>query len=392
MHTPLSLTKQLIERASITPDDGNCLAYIARCFADTGASVEYFNQGAVKNLFIQYGGQGPLLLFLGHVDVVPPGPIHEWATPPFSAIEQDGFLYGRGSADMKSAVAAMVVALLRFIKQAQKPIPFRVGLLLTSDEEGPAQDGIKYVMQVLQNRGTKIDYCLVGEPSCEKILGDTIKIGRRGTLSGQLTIFGKQGHIAYPHLAINPIHESMPALCALMQTQWDEGNDDFQPTALQFSNIHSGSGVGNIIPGTLSASFNFRFALGVSAETLKNRFETILKNHQLHYEIEWTLGGLPFLTHTGLLLDVTQQSVQAVTHRTPTLSTHGGTSDGRFVALTGAEVIEFGLVNETIHQINECVKIDDIDLLTDIYTRILEKLLKHSSSLVVVSEKSLKIR
>ena len=373
MHTPLSLTKQLIERASITPDDGHCLAYIAECFAQADVAIEYLNQGAVKNLLIQHGNQGPLLLFLGHVDVVPPGPIQEWATPPFSAIEQDGFLYGRGSADMKSAVAAMVVALLRFIKQAQKPIAFRVGLLLTSDEEGCAQDGVKHVMSVLEKRGTKIDYCLVGEPSCEKILGDTIKIGRRGTLSGELTIVGKQGHIAYPHLAINPIHQAMTALSALIETQWDEGDAYFQPTALQFSNMHSGTGVGNVIPGILQAAFNFRFAYGTSEEILKNRFEAILRQHGLTYEIEWHLGGLPFLTNAGLLLDVTQQSVAAVTTRTPKLSTHGGTSDGRFVALTGSEVIEFGVVNQTIHQINECVKIDDIALLTDIYTHILEK-------------------
>jgi len=373
MHTPLSLTKQLIERASITPDDGGCLAYIVECFAHTNVAVEYINQGAVKNLLIQYGTQGPLLLFLGHVDVVPSGPIDEWATPPFHAIEQAGFLYGRGSADMKSAVAAMVCALLGFIKQTHNLPAFRVGLLLTSDEEGVAQDGVKYVMEVLQKRGTKIDYCLVGEPSCEKILGDTIKIGRRGTLSGQLTIVGKQGHIAYPHLAVNPIHQVMPALCDLIQTQWDQGDDYFQPTALQFSNIHSGTGVGNIIPGSLIASFNFRFAVGTSEQQLKNRFEKILQKYGFHYEIEWSLGGLPFLTSCGLLLDITQQSVQAVTHCTPKLTTHGGTSDGRFVALTGAEVVEFGITNQTIHQINECVKITDIDLLADIYTDILKK-------------------
>jgi succinyl-diaminopimelate desuccinylase len=377
MLTPLLLTKALIQRVSITPDDADCLDYIAACFAASEVGVEWINQGEVKNLFIHYGDQGPLFVFLGHVDVVPPGSVEEWDTPPFSAIEKNGFLYGRGSADMKSAVAAMVCAMLNFIQQTNNKPAFRLGLLLTSDEEGVAEHGIKHVMRVLESRATKIDYCLVGEPSCENILGDTIKIGRRGSLSGQLTIFGKQGHIAYPHLAINPIHQSLPALLELTQTQWDEGDPHFQPTALQFSNIHSGTGVGNVIPSTLHATFNFRFAFGISVETLKNRFEAILHKHQLHYEIVWSLGGLPFLTHAGWLLECAQQAVQAVTGCVPELTTHGGTSDGRFVALTGAEVIEFGVVNKTIHQINECVKIDDIHLLAEIYLCILKKFNEH---------------
>lgn len=372
MPTPLSLTKLLIEHASVTPNDGGCLALIAALFDDTSACIEYFNHGEVKNLWVQYGDQGPLLIFLGHVDVVPPGPLDAWHTPPFSAVEREGFLYGRGSADMKSGVAAMVCALLRFIKDPpQQPLPFRIGLLLTSDEEGVAEDGVKYVMSVFQERQIKIDYCLVGEPSSEKIFGDTIKIGRRGSLSGQLTILGKQGHIAYPECARNPIHEATAALFDLIQIEWDQGNDYFQPTALQFSNIKSGTGAGNVIPGTLTALFNFRFAAGTEAETLKNRFEGILKKHHLSYEITWTLGGLPFLTASGRLLTILKQSVADVTQVTANCSTRGGTSDGRFVALTGAEVIEFGLINQTIHQINECVKMTDIDLLSDVYYHVL---------------------
>ncbi|MCD6047705.1 MAG: succinyl-diaminopimelate desuccinylase [Gammaproteobacteria bacterium] len=370
----LALTKSLIEKKSVTPDDAGCIDLISELLQKQNFQLERFDTDSVKNLFAYYGDHGPLLIFLGHTDVVPSGPIEQWQFPPFSPTEHEDYLYGRGAADMKSAVAAMVCALINFIQQNPK-INFRVGLLLTSDEEGVALHGTRHVMEVFQQRGIKVDYCLVGEASSEKIFGDTIKVGRRGTLSGKLTIYGKQGHIAYPQLAKNPIHCFAKALNEICENQWDDNhNAYFQATQCQFSNIHAGTGANNVIPGTLIADFNFRFSTTSTPESLQQKFIAILDKHQLKYTIDWHLGGLPFLTEKGLLLDCTQQTVQSLTGITPALSTAGGTSDGRFVAPTGAEVIEFGVINQTIHQINECVKIDDLSKLSEIYLAILYKM------------------
>jgi succinyl-diaminopimelate desuccinylase len=377
MISSIELTKILIAKESITPNDGGCLSLIADQLRAENFNIEYFNYGLVKNLFACYGDKGPLFVFVGHVDVVPTGPVTAWANPPFIATEKDGFIYGRGSADMKSAVAAMVCALIDFVKQCPSA-NFRAALLLTSDEEGIATDGIQAVMKAFQQRDIKIDYCLVGEPSSDQKFGDTIKIGRRGTLSGKLTLIGKQGHIAYPQLADNPIHHAATALNDLLQTEWDQGNQYFQPTALQFSNIHAGTGANNVIPGQLQADFNFRFSPETHTEKLQAQFEAVLNKHQLNYTIDWHLGGLPFLTNGGVLLKATEQSISEVTGTKANLSTHGGTSDGRFIAPTGAEVVEFGVMNQTIHQIDECVNAEDIHSLTVIYTKILEKIQEHT--------------
>lgn len=372
-HDVFNLTQQLIDRASVTPDDGGCLSFIEQCLTPLGFSAEYLNRGSVKNLYLTYGTQGPLTVFLGHVDVVPTGPLAQWASPPFTATVRDGYVYGRGSADMKSAVAAFVVTLQRFVRR-WPDVAGRVGLLLTSDEEGPSIDGVRHVMQVLQARGEHLDYCIVGEPSATLQLGDTIKVGRRGSLSARLTIHGTQGHIAYPQLADNPIHRAAPFLNALINTQWDQGLPPFSPTSCQISNIQAGTGATNVIPGQLIIDFNFRYSPAVTVAQLQQRVEQLLQDHALRHDLQWQHSGEAFLTQPGRLVAATLHAIAEVTQLTAHCSTDGGTSDGRFVAPTGTEVVEVGVVNKSIHQIDECVKISDLEPLCAIYLTILEQL------------------
>lgn len=333
--------------------------------------------GEVSNFWAQRGESGPLLAFAGHTDVVPTGPLSEWHSPPFEPSVRDGVLFGRGSADMKGSLAAMVIACEEFV--AEHPDhPGRIGFLITSDEEGPAVDGTVRVLQYLQAQGQAIDWCVVGEPSSAQTLGDVIKNGRRGSLGAVLTVRGVQGHIAYPHLADNPIHKLLPALHALTSEQWDQGSEFFQPTSLQVSNIHGGTGATNIIPGDVQVVFNFRFSTAVSEPQLRQRTESILQAHNLDYTIEWQLSGPPFLTPAGVLVEAAADSIRDVTGRAPQLSTSGGTSDGRFIAPTGAQVVEVGPVNATIHKINEQVLVADLPRLAAIYKGILQRLLLQS--------------
>ena len=372
--TVLNLTQQLINQASITPDDGGCLKIIEDALTPYGFCAEYFNKNHVKNLYLKRGTIRPLTVFVGHVDVVPTGPLEQWTSPPFCATEREGYLYGRGSADMKSGIAAFIVALQRFITE-NPDHPGSLALLITSDEEGPSIDGVRHVMEIFKERGEQIDYCLVGEPSSNETLGDTIKIGRRGSLSATLTVHGKQGHIAYPHLADNPIHRFAPLLQALTETTWDNGHPDFEATSCQFSNLHAGTGAANVIPGDLSAEFNFRYSPSVTAKALQQRVEALVQTFTPHYTIKWRHSGDAFLSPCGPLRLAAIKAIHTLTGLTPLCSTGGGTSDGRFIAPTGAEVIEVGVINKTIHQIDECVKIDDLNRLTTLYFELLKHLL-----------------
>jgi succinyl-diaminopimelate desuccinylase len=370
----LALTQQLIALPSITPNDSGCQALMGERLARAGFAVENMRFGEVDNLWATRGDQGPLLVFAGHTDVVPPGDLRSWQSDPFDATISDAALFGRGTADMKASLAAMVVACERFVA-ASPDHAGRVGLLITSDEEGPANDGTVKVMEALTNRRERIDWCVVGEPSSTHELGDLVKNGRRGSLNGSLVIRGKQGHIAYPHLADNPIHRALPALDALVKEPWDRGNDFFDPTSLQISTIRAGEGVTNVIPGNLQVLFNVRFSTEVTADAIRERCEAILNQHNLSYDIDWSLSGEPFLTTPGVLLNAVSESIAAVTGLRPQVSTGGGTSDGRFIAPSGAQVVEVGHVNETIHQCNERVKLTDIPRLTQIYQGIMERLL-----------------
>ena len=330
--------------------------------------------GDVDNLWATRGGQGPLLVFAGHTDVVPPGDIASWESDPFQATTIESDLVGRGASDMKASLAAMVVACENFVGE-HPDHSGRIGFLITSDEEGPAKDGTVKVMEALAARGESIDWCVVGEPSSTRQLGDLVKNGRRGSLNATLVIHGKQGHIAYPHLADNPIHGALPALNALVNEAWDAGNDFFDPTSLQISTIRAGQGVTNVIPGSLEVLFNVRFSTEVTADGIRERCETLLKQHNLSFDIDWSLSGEPFLTTPGALLSAVTCSIEAVTGSQPAVSTGGGTSDGRFIAPGGTQVVEVGHVNETIHQCNERVKLADVPRLTEIYRGILERLL-----------------
>lgn len=333
--------------------------------------------GDVSNFWAERGDQGPLLVFAGHTDVVPTGPVSQWNTPPFEPSLRDGILFGRGSADMKGSLAAMLIACEEFV--AEHPDhPGRIGFLITSDEEGPAVDGTVRVLNYLQERGQSIDWCVIGEPSSTATLGDVIKNGRRGSLGAVLKLRGVQGHIAYPHLADNPIHRLLPALHALTTEVWDEGNAFFPPTSMQVSNINGGTGATNVIPGDVEVVFNFRFSTEVSEFELRQRTESILRAHKLDYTIQWLLSGEPFLTPTGQLIEATVASIREVTGQEPELSTAGGTSDGRFIAPTGAQVVEVGPVNATIHKLNEQVLASDLPRLAAIYTGILQRLLLQS--------------
>lgn len=370
----LALCCELISRASVTPDDQGCQALMAEFLGELGFDIEPLRFGEVDNLWARYGSEGPLLVFAGHTDVVPTGPLEAWQSPPFEPELRDGLLYGRGTADMKGSIAAFMTATKRVLKD--KPaLRGSLGYLITSDEEGPAIDGTVRVIETLEARNEKIRWCLVGEPSSTDKLGDIIKNGRRGSLNADLTIKGKQGHIAYPHLARNPIHLALPALTELTQVTWDEGNDFFPATSFQISNLNSGTGATNVIPGTVNLKFNFRFSTEVTAEQLRDRTEQILNAHRLDYEIIWNLSGKPFLTEPGDLTNAAAAAIRDFCGYDTQLSTSGGTSDGRFIAPTGAQVIELGPINATIHQLNECVSAEDLDTLTDVYESIIRRLL-----------------
>ena len=370
----LSLAEQLISLRSVTPEDGGCMPIIAERLEHIGFKCEYINRGAVTNLWARRGSASPLLCFAGHTDVVPTGPIDQWHSDPFEPVQRDGMLYGRGAADMKSSLAAFVTSIEAFVA-ARPTHTGSIALLLTSDEEGDAVDGTVAVTEALRTRHETMDYCIVGEPTAVNQLGDTVKNGRRGSLSGKLTVKGIQGHIAYPHLAKNPIHLAAPAIAELAQTTWDEGNEFFPPTTWQISNIHGGTGASNVIPGAVEIQFNFRFASASTPDELKSKVCGLLDRHGLDYSINWTLGAKPFLTGRGALVDATLSAIREETGIDAELSTTGGTSDGRFIAEICPQVIEIGPVNATIHKINECVDIAALPKLSAIYRRILEKLL-----------------
>ncbi len=374
MSNPLELTQQLVSRLSITPEDDGCQKLIADRLSRIGFHIEHLPRQDVDNLYARHGHRGPLLLFVGHTDVVPSGPREHWHSDPFIPTIRNGHLYGRGVADMKGSLAAMVIACERFFKQ-HPHVAGSVAFLITSDEEGPALHGTRDIVKHLQSRGEQINYCIVGEPSCETVLGDTIKVGRRGSLSGMLTIQGQQGHIAYPHRADNPIHRFAPVLQELCAMSWDSGNADFPPTSFQISTIQAGIGSTNTIPGQLDVKFNFRFSNVFTVNALKERVIAVLNEHRLQYKMTWQHSGDPFLTPDGPFRQIARQAVNEITGITPVYSTSGGTSDGRFIAQTGAQVIEFGLCNPTIHQVNECVKVNDLEQLAKIYERMMVLLL-----------------
>ncbi len=374
MEKTLDLCCELIRRQSVTPADAGCQALLMARLSAAAFRCTPLSFGEVANFWAERGGEGPLLVFAGHTDVVPTGPENRWRFPPFEPTLADGLLYGRGAADMKGSLAAMVVACEEFVA-AHPDHPGRIGFLITSDEEGPAVDGTVRVMRHLQEQGTHIDWCLVGEPSSSAQLGDVIKNGRRGSLGATLTVQGVQGHIAYPQRADNPIHRALPALAALAREEWDRGNRFFPPTSMQISNINGGTGATNVIPGELVVQFNFRFSTELSEAELRARTEAILDAQGLDYRIEWQLSGQPFLTPAGALVDAVAESIREVTGLDPELSTAGGTSDGRFIAPTGAQVVELGPVNASIHKVDEHVAVDDLPRLAAIYRRVLERLL-----------------
>ena len=371
--TTLELTQQLIACPSITPQDAGCQELLATHLAELGFNMEALPFGEVTNTWARRGTQGPLLIFAGHTDVVPTGPPTKWTFPPFTPTIQDGYLYGRGAVDMKSALAAMVMACTQFIT-THPHHKGSIAFLLTSDEEGPSIDGTTKVIDFLTERGEKMDWCIVGEPSSDKKLGDFIKVGRRGSLNGGLTIYGQQGHIAYAKNSNNPIHQATAILSELYATSWDQGTEYFSPTRFQASNIHSGTGASNVVPGELELTFNFRYSPALTAEALKISVEKILQKHSLHYHLEWSVPARPFYTKIGHFSKSCQAAVHKITGITPELSTLGGTSDGRFISPTGCEVVELGLCNATIHEVNERVPIADLDRLTQIYKELLVSL------------------
>ena len=370
----LRLARELISRRSVTPEDGGCQELLAERLARLGFAIEPVRRGEVTNLWARRGDARPLLCFVGHTDVVPTGPIEKWASDPFVPTERGGKLFGRGAADMKTSIAAFVVAVEGFLARHSSPRG-SIALLITSDEEGPAIDGTSKVVELLKSRGEHIDYCLVGEPTCVSRLGDTIKNGRRGSLSGTLRVRGVQGHVAYPHLAKNPVHIAVPALTELAATEWDRGNEYFPPTTWQISNIHGGTGAANVIPGEVEILFNFRFSTASPPEALKARVGSILDRHGLDYELDWSLSGTPYLTPRGRLVETLSAAIRDITGAAPEVSTTGGTSDGRFVAEFCPEVVEFGPVNASIHKLNEHVDLSAIESLREIYQNLLRRLL-----------------
>src|SRR5579859_5278288 len=374
MSQTLELTQNLMARRSVTPADEGCQAVMSERLAAVGFKIEPLRYGSVENFWATHGSGGPVFCFAGHTDVVPTGPLEEWKTDPFVPSVRDGVLYGRGAADMKSGLAAMVTAAEAFAA-AYPNHKGSIAFLITSDEEGPSVDGTKRVVETLAARKERIDFCVVGEPSSEKTIGDTIKVGRRGSFSGRLTVHGVQGHVAYPHLAENPVHTFAPALAELTSRVWDEGTEHFQPTTFQISNFNAGTGAPNVIPGELKARFNLRYSPIQTQERIKETVEGILRKHGVRYTIEWYVSGEPFYTAPGVLSDAVGSAIQQVTGARPKLSTGGGTSDGRFIAPLGAQVVELGVVNATIHKVNESVRVDDIDQLHRIYVSVLRNLL-----------------
>jgi succinyl-diaminopimelate desuccinylase len=370
----LELASELIARRSVTPEDGGCQVLLAERPARSGFHCEHLPYGEVKNLWARRGRGRPLVCLAGHTDVVPPGPLGEWESDPFVPSLRDGRLYGRGAADMKSSLAAFVLAVEIFVAERPKH-QGSIALLITSDEEGPSIDGTARIVERMKARGETIDYCIVGEPTSVAELGDMIKNGRRGSLSGRLTVRGLQAHIAYPQLGRNPIHLLAPALAELAAIEWDRGNEHFQPTSWQVSNIHAGTGAGNVIPGELTLDFNFRFSTESTEASLRSRLEAVLKKHGLDYTVEWVLGGKPFLTRRGRLVEVVSQVIRNHTGRMPELSTTGGTSDARFIAEICPEVVEFGPVNASIHKLNEHIELAALDKLPGIYLDTLRALL-----------------
>ena len=374
-NTPtLALTEELISLHSVTPADGGCQLKMAERLTPLGFNCETIASGDVTNLWARKGTAQPLLVFAGHTDVVPTGPLAQWSSDPFTPTHRDGKLYGRGAADMKTSLAAMVVACEEFIT-AHPDHKGSIGFLITSDEEGPAIDGTVIVCNQLKARGEQLDYCIVGEPTSVKQIGDMIKNGRRGTMSGKLVVKGIQGHIAYPHMAKNPIHLAAPALAELVSIEWDQGNEYYSPTSWQVSNIHAGTGASNVIPGECVVDFNFRFSTASTVDGLQQRVHAVLDKHGLDYDLKWTVGGLPFLTPKGNLSDAMSSAIKAETGIDTELSTSGGTSDGRFIAQICPQVVEFGPTNATIHKIDEHIFVSEIEPLKNIYRRTLENLL-----------------
>ncbi|MCC6474109.1 MAG: succinyl-diaminopimelate desuccinylase [Burkholderiales bacterium] len=371
----LALAKQLIACRSVSPEDGGCQEIIAGRLRACGFTVEHMPRGNVLNLLARRGAGAPGVCFAGHTDVVPPGPLTQWLHDPFSPFERDGRLYGRGAADMKTSIAAFVTAIERFVG-AHPEHPGTIVLMITSDEEADAVDGTARIVEALAARGESLDYCIVGEPTCEQRFGDTLKNGRRGSLSGTLRVHGIQGHVAYPHLARNPIHQAAPALAELAAIRWDEGDEDFPPTTWQASNIHGGTGASNVIPAEVSVQFNFRFGAATPPETLKRRVHELLDRHGLEYELQWTVSAVPYMTPRGRLLEAARAAIREVTGVDPAVSTSGGTSDGRFIVAVAREIVEFGPLNESIHKLNEYVPLADSEPLSRVYELLLGRLLR----------------
>lgn len=374
MSKTLALTEELIALSSVTPEDKGCQSRLIELLEPLGFVCETIESDGVTNLWARKGSAQPLLVFAGHTDVVPTGPLDQWTSPPFVPTQRDGKLYGRGAADMKTSIAAMVVAAEEFV-QAHPDHKGSIGFLITSDEEGPATDGTVIVCDALKARGEQLDYCVVGEPTSSDVLGDTIKNGRRGSMSGKLTVKGIQGHIAYPQLARNPIHQCAPALAELVAEKWDDGNEYYLPTSWQVSNIHGGAGASNVIPGNVVIDFNFRFCTASTVEGLQKRVHAILDKHGLEYDLKWSISGHPFLTPKGTLSDAMSDAIKSETGVTTELSTTGGTSDGRFIAQICPQVVEFGPPNGSIHKIDEHIEVRFIDPLKNIYRRTMENLL-----------------
>jgi len=374
MSATLELTQDLMSRRSVTPADEGCQDVMARRLEAVGFRIERLRYGIVDNLWARRGTEGPVICFAGHTDVVPTGPLEEWKSDPFVPAVRDGVLYGRGAADMKSGLAAMVTATEDFTRE-HPGHKGSIAFLITSDEEGPSVDGTKRVMETLTARNERIDWCVVGEPSSEKTIGDTIKVGRRGSFSGRLTVHGVQGHVAYPQLAVNPVHTFAPALAELVSREWDKGTEFFQPTTFQISNFNAGTGAPNVIPGELKARFNLRYSPVQTLEGLKETVEGILRKHGVKFTIEWYLSGEPFYTPPGAFSEAVSAAVAEVTGSPPKYSTGGGTSDGRFIAPTGTQVVELGVVNASIHKVNECVRVSEIDALHRMYFNTLRNLL-----------------
>lgn len=370
----LALLEALVQKPSVTPADAGCQSLLAERLEAMGFAIESLPFGEVSNLWATRGTRGPTLCFAGHTDVVPTGPLERWTSPPFEPTQRDGHLFGRGAADMKSGLACMIVAMEHFLA-AHPDYDGRLAMLVTSDEEGPAQDGIRRVVEQFAERGETIDYCVIGECSSVEQFGDRIMVGRRGSIGATLTVLGRQGHVAYPHLADNPIHHALGAMDELAQLQWDQGNEDFPPTSFQITNVRAGTGATNVIPGTAEFDFNLRYSTELDAGTIRQRVVDVLDAKRLNYQLDWWLSGEPFLTRPGKLRAASVCALETETGLSPAESTAGGTSDGRFIAQLGTEVVEIGPINATIHQIDECVRVSDLPRLTRVYQQIMKQLL-----------------